>query len=139
MKYLLYIILLYLFLPFNNWIDLLSILIFFVSYKEDERFALIFAFYTGLIIDLYYPVTLGLNTLLYLILVQALLYVKKYTARNNVVAIGLFTIFYLIKVCISYIIISFSINIMLIISTLLISIPFFLFLNKLIYKKWMKI
>ncbi len=81
MRYLVYIILLYIFVPFNLYIDLIAILIFFIVFKEHEAAVLVLSFFAGLLIDLYYPVMFGLNTLVYVLIVQGLLYVKKYIAQ----------------------------------------------------------
>jgi len=139
MKYLLYIILLYLFLPFNHYLDFIAVLTFFIAFKEDERFALIFAFAAGILIDLYYPVALGLNGLLYVILIQAVLYIKKFIAQNNVVVVTLFTAFYLIKITMTYLAVSFPVSTKQIIITLLFCVPLFLLLNRIIYRTWKKI
>lgn len=138
MKYLIYIVLLYLFLPFNFSIDLITLVLFFIIFNEDERFALIFSFLIGLLIDLYSPVHFGINILVYLVLTQLLLYIKKYIAQNFATIFGTFTIFYLTKIAIVHIILSSPLTIQPIIITIIAFVPFFLVLNKLVNGVWMK-
>ena len=138
MKYALYVALLYIFLPFNLHIDLIAVLLFFIVFKEDERFVLLFSFFAGLLVDLYYPVVIGINLLIYLSLVQILLYIKKYIAQSNLVTFSVFATFYLTKIVIIHVALSISPKIQPAIITLLFFFPIFLLLNKLVYKVWMK-
>lgn len=138
MKYLLYVALLYIFLPFNLHIDLIAMLIFFTVFKEDETFVLLFSFFAGLLVDLYYPVVLGINLLVYIILVQALLYIKKYIVQSLTVTFAVFIAFYLIKIAIIHLVLSYPLKIQTIIITTILFIPVFLLLNKLRYKIWMR-
>ncbi|MBA7534744.1 hypothetical protein ES705_26993 [subsurface metagenome] len=139
MKYILYIALLYIFLPFNLYIDLIAILIFFVAFQEDERFVLLFSFFAGLLIDLYYPVVLGFNILVYIILAQTLVYIKKYIVHSPVVTFAIFTTFYLTKIAIIHLVVSAPLAIQPIIITSIAFFPIFMLLNRLVYKNWIKI
>lgn len=138
MKYIIYILLLYLFLPFSFSIDLVTLLLFFIIFNEDHRFALIFSFLIGLLVDLYSPVSLGINMLVYLILTQSLLYVKKYIAQNLTTIFGTFTIFYVIKVTTIHIVLTSSLAFQPIITTIIAFLPFFFILNRLVHGVWMK-
>ena len=139
MKYILYIVLLYVFLPFNLYIDLIAILIFFIAFQEDDRFVLLFSFFAGLLIDLYYPVVLGINMLIYIILVQTLIYIKRYIVHSPVVVFAIFMSFYLTKIAIMHLILSAPLVIQPIIITTIVFSPIFILLNRLFYKRWIKI
>jgi len=139
MKYILYIVLLYVFLPFNIYIDLIAILIFFIAFQEDDRFVLLFSFFAGLLIDLYYPVVLGINMLIYIILVQTLIYIKRYIVHSPVVVFAIFMSFYLTKIVIMHLILSAPLVIQPIIITTIVFSPIFILLNRLFYKRWIKI
>ncbi|MCK4755703.1 hypothetical protein KAS56_02085 [candidate division WOR-3 bacterium] len=139
MKYILYIVLLYVFLPFNLYIDLIAILIFFIAFQEDDRFVLLFSFLAGLLIDLYYPVILGINMLIYIILVQTLISIKRYIVHSPVVVFAIFMSFYLTKIVIMHLILSAPLVIQPIIITTIVFFPIFIFLNRLFYKRWIKI
>lgn len=139
MKYILYIVLLYVFLPFNLYIDLIAILIFFIAFQEDDRFVLLFSFFAGLLIDLYYPVVLGINMLIYIILVQTLIYIKRYIVHSPVVVFAIFMSFYLTKIVIMHLILSAPLVIQPIIITTIVFSPIFILLNRLFYKRWIKI
>jgi len=138
LKYLLYFALLYVLLPFNLYIDLISILIFYLVFNEDERFALIFSFFAGLLIDLFHPVVLGVNILIYVIFVQTLLYVKKYFKQNMWVNWIVFAVYYLAKVFVTHIAISAPVRIQPIIFTIMCFLPLVLISNKIKYKVWMR-
>lgn len=139
MKYILYIVLLYVFLPFNPYIDLIAILIFFIAFQEDDRFVLLFSCFAGLLIDLYYPVVLGINMLIYIILVQTLIYIKRYIVHSPVVVFAIFMSFYLTKIVIMHLILSAPLVIRPIIITTIVFSPIFILLNRLFYKRWIKI
>ncbi len=138
MKYILYIVLLYVFLPFNLYIDLIAILIFFIAFQEDDRFVLLFSFFAGLLTDLYYPVVLGINMLIYIILVQTLIYIKRYIVHSPVVVFAIFMTFYLTKIVIMHLILSAPLVIQPIIITTIVFSPIFILLNRLFYKRWIK-
>lgn len=138
MKYIIYIILLYIFLPFNFSVDLITILIFFIISNEDTKFALIFSFFTGLLIDLYNPANFGMNILVYLVLTQSLLYMKKYIAQNLATTLGTFVIFYVAKIVIIHIALLSPLKIYPITTTIIVFVPFFLILNRLVNGVWMK-
>lgn len=138
MKYVWYLALLYILLPFNLYVDLISILIFYTVFHEDERFALIFSFFAGLLIDLFYPVVLGVNIIIYILLVQIMLYIKKYIIHNLWVSWTVFTAYYLAKTIVTYIALSAPVKIQAIILTIICFLPFILILNKLKYRVWIK-
>jgi cell shape-determining protein MreD len=138
MKYIIYIFLLYLFLPFSSNIDLVTLLLFFIIFNEDHRFALFFSFLIGLLVDLYNPVFLGINMLVYLILTQSLLYIKKYIAQNLATIFGTFTIFYVIKVTVIHIVLTAPFAFQPVITTIIAFLPFFFILNRLAHGVWMK-
>ncbi len=139
MKYFLYIALLYVFLPLNLHIDLIAVLIFFIAFRENEIFVLLFAFFAGLLIDLYYPVVLGLNMLVYVILVQVLLHIKKYITQSLPVTFAIFTAFYATKIAVIHLALSSPLKIQPIIITTILFFPFLLALKSLTYRIWMKI
>ncbi len=104
MRFLLYFILVYFFIPINSAVDLLTILVYFVALNEDNRFSILFAFFVGLLMDLYYPVSIGVNMLIFLILTQGLVFIKKYLVREPLTLIIVFTIFYSVRVLTAYVI-----------------------------------
>ncbi len=138
MKYLWYFALLYILLPFNLYIDMISILIFYLVFNEDERFTLAFSFFAGLLTDLFYPVVLGVNILIYVLLAQTMIYVKKYINQKMLVNWTVFAIYYLIKIIITHIAISTPVNIKPIILTIFCFLPIILLFNKIKYKVWMR-
>jgi rod shape-determining protein MreD len=138
MRYILYALLLYILLPFNLYVDLLAILIFFIVFNEDEKFVLVFSFFTGLLIDLYYPVVLGINTLIYVVLVQGLIQIKKYIIESPVVTVAVFVAFYFTKIGIIHLSFSSPLKIQPIIITIAIFFPLFMGFHKIIYNIWMK-
>lgn len=101
MKYLAYVFLLYVFLPFNHMIDIVAILLFIVYLREHPYFVLPFAFFAGLLLDLYYPVMLGFHMLTYLILMQLLIYIRKYLAHQTLIMFALFLAYYITKTIVS--------------------------------------
>lgn len=101
MKYLIYVILLYVFLPFNYVIDIIAVLLFIVYLKENPYFVLLYAFFAGLLLDLYYPVMLGFHMVLYLTLMQMLIYVRKYLAHQTLITFTLFLAYYITKIIVS--------------------------------------
>ncbi len=139
MKYFLYILLLYIALPFNFTIDLITILIFFMIFSEDEKFAIIFAFFAGLLIDLYNPVYLGLNMLVNTLLTQLLIYLKRYVAQRPIIILANFTIFYSAKIVITHLALAAPLKIQPIVITTIVFLPLFLSLNRVIHGVWMKI
>jgi len=139
MRYLIYFLLLYIFLPFNHVVDILSILIFFVIFNEDNRFALIFSFFNGLLIDLYHPVSLGFNTLIYTAFGMALLYLKQFIIKDPLTTLITFTIFYLSKTIVIHIVISSPFNIQTFLITVFVFLPAVMILNRTLFKIWMRI
>jgi rod shape-determining protein MreD len=120
------------------YVDLISVLVFYIVFHEDERFTLIFSFLAGLLIDLFYPIVLGVNIIIYIVLVQIMLYVKKYIVHSIWVSWVVFTAYYIIKTVITYLTLSAPLRPFPIIMTLLGFLPFVLILNKLKYRVWMK-
>ncbi len=138
MRYVLYTALLYVILPFNIYVDLIAILIFYIAFNEDKKFVLLFSFYTGLLIDLYYPVVLGINTLTYIVLVQALLHIKKYIIQSPMVTMAVFVAFYLTKIVIIHLAFSSPPKMQPIIITIALFFPVFMVFQKLIHDIWMR-
>ncbi|MEO0137687.1 MAG: hypothetical protein ABIL39_10210 [candidate division WOR-3 bacterium] len=138
MRYLWYVIISYLFLPLNSFIDLLTILLYFVVLNEDDKSALIFSAFMGLLIDLYYPLSLGLNMLIFLLLAQGLVLLRKYFVREPLTLILIFFIFYLLRVLLVYIIGGRMANWNTLILTLIFCLPIFFILQKLFYKVWIR-
>ncbi len=139
MRFVLYFILSYIFLPLNATVDLISILVYFIILNEDERFSILFAFFAGLLLDLYCPISLGLNMLIFVILGQALIFLKKYFVREPLTLIFIFTIFYLIHLLIGYLINGIPLNITTLLLTIVLSLPVYFILSKICFKIWMKI
>jgi len=138
MKYLWYFVLLYILLPFNLYVDLISILIFYLVFNEDERFTLIFSFLAGLLIDLFYPVVLGVNIIIYIVLVQIMFYIKKYIVHSIWASWIVFTAYYLAKTIVTHLVFSAPLRVICILLTIVSFLPFMLTLNKLKYRVWMK-
>lgn len=137
-RYFIYAILLYILLPVNATIDLIAMLVFFVTLKENETTALLLAFLAGLLIDLYYPILFGINMLVYTVLVQAVLYLKKYFTQSPFILLVVFTAFYIVKNLVMYVFVAPIWHIQLLILTVAIFLPVFLILNKILYGIWMK-
>ncbi len=137
-RYLVYLIALYLALPFNTAIDAVAIIVFFTITEEDERFALVFSFIAGLLVDLYHPVRLGVNTLIYITVTGALIYLKRYLIRNPLTTIATFVVFYLVRTALANVIISSPINPVLIFSTIIAFFPIMLLLSKISFGVWMR-
>jgi cell shape-determining protein MreD len=138
MKHLLYLVLLYLLLPLNTVADFVLIILFYVTITENSYFAIICAFVAGGLIDLYYPSLLGFNMLIFLVLVQALLMVKKYLAQTPITILGLFTVFFLTKITIHHIVIAFDISVPYVILTIVFFFPLYGIMNRLFYRVWMR-
>jgi len=137
-RYVLYVVLLYILLPVNASIDLIAMLIFFIAFREDESAALLFAFFAGLLIDLYYPILFGINMLTYVILVQAVLYLKKYFTESPFIIWAVFTIFYVTRIIVIYVFVSPYLHIPLYVLTIAFSLPVFMVLNRTVYGIWIK-
>ncbi len=136
--YILYFILLYLTLPFNWVIDFIAIFGFFIIFNEDEHFALIYLFFSGLLLDLYNPSALGKNTLIYTLLAQGLIYTKKYISHNLITTLAAFTVFFALKTLLIQLTHPGYFTILQIILTEILFIPAFLILNRIKYGIWMK-
>jgi cell shape-determining protein MreD len=138
-RYLVYIIALYVALTLNAFVDVLTIIVFFIIMKEDARIALVFAFLTGLLVDLYTPVQLGVNTLLLLILTQTLLFLKKFLVVNPLTNFATFLVFYLIKTALANILVSAPINTLYIVYTIVAFFPVTIILNRINFRIWMRV
>ncbi|MGB9720888.1 MAG: hypothetical protein ACPL28_05345 [bacterium] len=138
MRYALYFILCYIFLPVNSTIDFISIILFFIILNDDEKFSIAFTFFVGLLIDLYYPVSLGLNTLIFLILGQVLIFFKKYFVREPVTLIFVFLAFYLIRILLLYVMNGITFNVTTILFTIVLCVPIYYFFSKLFFRVWMR-
>lgn len=138
MSYFWYVLLLYALLPFNMYIDLISILIFYLVFHEHERFTLIFSFLAGLLIDLFYPVILGVNIIVYIVLAQILIYLKKYIVHSIWVSWIIFIAYYFTKTAVIHLMFSAPLRPFSVLLTIIGFIPFVLVLNKLKYRVWMK-
>jgi hypothetical protein len=138
MIYPLYFLILYLILPLNSLVDLITILIFFVAFNENEKFSIIFAFFCGLLIDLYNPVKFGLNTIVFTVLSQILIYVKKYVAKGLVPVFFTFLIFYLLRVLIITLAAPGAFRIVSILITIFLFLPLSALLNNVFRRSWMK-
>ncbi|UCD04846.1 MAG: hypothetical protein JSV98_06915 [candidate division WOR-3 bacterium] len=137
-RYLLYLLALYLSLPFNNTVEVALMILFFVIIKEDPRFALIFAFTVGLLTDLYYPIRLGASTIVYITLTQLLLYLKRFLVLNPPTTIATFTVLYLVKTAALNIFVAAHIDAVRIILTILIFPPIAFLLDRIGFGIWMK-
>uniref|UniRef100_A0A7C4TJI3 Rod shape-determining protein MreD n=1 Tax=candidate division WOR-3 bacterium TaxID=2052148 RepID=A0A7C4TJI3_UNCW3 len=135
-RYLGYLLLLYIFIPFNQKIDIISILIFFVILNESPVFSVVFSFFAGLLLDLYYPVALGMNAMFHTILAQGLSYVKKYLIQEPLPILIIFTIFYILKVLLTFIFVISEIHLAKILLTIFTFLPIFIILNKIFYRVW---
>jgi cell shape-determining protein MreD len=135
---LVYLIALYLALPISATVDVLTIILFFIIMESDARIAILFSFFTGLLIDLYSPVRMGVNTLLYITLTQSLLFLKKFLVINPFTIIATFFVFYLIKVALANILVSAPINLLHIGYTIVAFFPVTMILSRISFGIWMK-
>jgi rod shape-determining protein MreD len=138
MKYVLYFALLYVLLPLNTLADFIIILMFFVAINEHADFAIIYAFIAGLLVDLYYPSTLGMNMLLFVILVQILLIIKTYVTKTPIMVFALFTVFFLLKVIVHHMVVAFPTSIPFLLVSLLCFFPVFCLVHRIVYRTWMR-
>lgn len=137
-RFIIYVIVLYLALPVSAVVDLLAIVLFFVIIYEDSMMALLFSFFTGLLIDLYLPIRIGINTMISIALTQSLLMVKKYLVINPITTISTFVVFFLIKTALTNLITSAPLDPLHILYTVAAFFPVSLLLNRLKYGLWMK-
>jgi rod shape-determining protein MreD len=138
MRYIVYIALLYLFLPFNCVLDLITVVLFFIIFNENEWFAIVFSFFAGFLIDLYNPTFLGLHALTYTILAQALLYVKRFVAKDLITILLAFAVFFLLKVILVTVATGNPITPAPLVLTVAACLPLYLTANKLVFRTWMK-
>ena len=138
-RYLVYLVVLYLTLPANAILDISLITVFFVIMQEDERFALAFAFVSGLLIDLYQPIRVGINTLILITLTQILLYFKRLLVLNPLTTIAAFLVFYLIKTAITNSAVSSPRAPLHVVSTSAAFFPVNIVLSKITFGIWMKV
>lgn len=136
MRYIAYLLLLYLFLPFNHLIDFIAILAFYILINESGFFSIIFAFFCGLLIDLYHPSFLGTTPLIYLILGQGVIYLKRYLVREPIIISAAFLIFYLLKTLFATLTRVGHLSGVYIFFTILFFIPLVFLLNKIFFKEW---
>lgn len=137
-RYLVYLIMLYLGLPVSALVDIIAITVFYVALEEDGRFAIIFAFLSGLLIDLYHPDHIGINMLIYVILTELLLWMRKFLVLNPLTTIATFIVFQLVETALANILIGAPLNPMHIVYTIAIFFPIILALNRINYGIWMK-
>lgn len=137
-RYLVYFVALYIVLPFSAFVDIVTAIVFFIIIHEDERFALVFASIAGLLFDLYYPTRLGINTLIYIVFTQSLLYLKKYLVLNPLTTFTTFIVFFLSKLAVTNIILSSPISFTQIGYAILAFFPTILVLNKINFGVWMR-
>lgn len=138
LRYIFYVTALYSALPSSSTVDVATIIVFFIIIEEDARFALVFAFLTGLITDLYFPVRLGITTLVYITLSQSLLLLKKYLVLNPLTTIATFIVFYLVKTAVLNFAVSSPVDITQLLYTILIFFPVIFLLRKITTGVWMK-
>jgi hypothetical protein len=138
MLYPVYILILYLFLPLNSRADLITILVFFLVFNEDERFSVFFAFFSGLLIDLYNPVKFGLNTVVFTVLSQSLIYLKKYVAKGLIPIFFTFLMFFLLRVFIITLAAPGTFRLIAILATIALFLPLTAIFNKIFRRSWMK-
>jgi hypothetical protein len=137
-RFLVYIIVLYLALPISAVVDLMTIVLFFVIIREDALPALLVSFFTGLLLDLYLPVRIGVNTIISITLTQSLLLMKKYLVINPLTTISTFVVFLLVKAALANLIISAPLNLLHILYTIAAFFPVVLILNRISFGAWMK-
>ncbi len=138
MRFVLYFVLIYIFIPLNSTVDLISMLVFFVVLNEDPKFSIIFAFFSGLVFDLYYPISLGLNILIFLGLSEVLLYLRKYFIKEPLTLLFIFTVYYIFRLLLVYVLSGAGINVTSMFITIMLSLPVFYMLNRICFRVWMK-
>ncbi len=138
MRFALYILLFYIFLPFNRYIDLIAIIIFFIFWHEKHLIALLYALFIGLLIDLYYPSMLGLNILIYLVFGQIIIFFRDFIVQNLPTTVALFSAFFLSKIIAVSLLSSTDLHLRSIVFTFLAFVPVYLGLHKIIFRAWMK-
>jgi rod shape-determining protein MreD len=138
-RYLIYFIALYMILPFSATVDFLTILVFFIIMNEDPRFAIVFAFITGLLVDLYIPVRLGVNTLIYITIAQVLLLLKKYLMINPLTIISTFVVFLLVKTALTNLLVSGPLSPLHIVYSIVLFFPIIMVLNRINFGTWMRV
>lgn len=138
MRYIVYIVLLYIFLPFNRMFDLITVMLFFIIFNENEWFAIVFSFFAGFLIDLYIPTFLGINALIYTVLAQILLYVKRFVAKDLITVLLAFTVFFLLKVIMVTVVTGSPVTLAPLILTVAASLPLYLSANRLAFRTWMR-
>jgi rod shape-determining protein MreD len=138
MRYIVYIVLLYLFLPLNHLLDLITVMLFFIIFNENEWFAIVFSFFAGFLVDLYNPTFLGLHALTYTMLAQVLLYVKRFVARDLITVLFAFAVFFLLKVILVAVVTGSKITPAPLVLTVAACLPLYLTANKLVFRTWMR-
>ena len=137
MKFAIYLILFYLFIPFNRYVDMIAIIIFFIFWHESDWIGLAYALFVGLLIDLYYPSMLGLNMLILLVFGQIIILIRDFIVQNLPTTIAVFSAFFLSKTIIISLIAVSDFQIWSKIATFLAFVPVYFILHKIVYQKWM--
>lgn len=138
MRFALYLLIFYLILPFNAYIDLIAIVIFFIFWHENNWIALGYAMFVGLLIDLYYPSLLGLNMLLLVAAGQVIILVRDFIVQNMPTTIALFTAFFLFKTIIISLVSRANFHPWSMVLTFLAFTPVYLGLHKVMQRQWTK-
>ncbi|UCD18932.1 MAG: rod shape-determining protein MreD [candidate division WOR-3 bacterium] len=133
-----YVVALYITIPFSSSVDVAMIIAFFVIIEEDSRFALAYAFLAGLITDLYFPVRLGISSLINIVLTQSLIVLKKYLVLNPLTTIATFIVFYFVRTALLNIFIASPISLVQISCTILAFFPTLFILKRIVRGPWMK-
>ncbi len=138
MRFISYLVLFYLFLPVNRHVDMIAIIIFFIFWHEPNWVGLFYALLVGLLADLYYPSMLGLNTLVLMVLGQAIVYLRGLIVQNPPITSALFGAFFLSRVVIINVISAADFRIWPIVLTMLAFVPVYYGLKKITRRQWMK-
>lgn len=139
MRYLLYFFLLYVFLPLNAFVDLIAITVFFIIFHEPEQYALIFAFFAGLLLDLFQPVKLGLHTMLFTTLGQSLIFLRKFVAKGLIPITATFFIFFIVRTAALAFAVYRNFSFPVFLTTMTGFLPLYLLYHRLMLGSWTKI
>jgi cell shape-determining protein MreD len=139
MLYPVYVLILYILLPLNSLADLITVLVFFIAFNEDERFSVLFAFFSGLLIDLYNPIKLGLNALVLTVLSQSLIYLKKYVAKGLSPVFVTYLAFFLLRVFIVTLAAPGTFRLFNVLITIAAFLPLSYALNRMFRRSWMRV
>ncbi len=139
MRYFLYFFLLYVFLPLNAFVDLIAITVFFIIFHEQEHYALIFAFFAGLLLDLFQPAKLGLQTMIFTALGQSLIFVRKFVAKGLIPITATFFIFFSIRTATMALAVYRNFSLPVFLTTMTGFLPLYLLYNRLMLGSWTRI